>query len=228
MGAMGALGVAARAREPSIVGSINISGGIRLGGRRPCDYSRRLLSTIEWLGANTRSPTLWLYSQNDSFFSPQLVGAMQKVYTEAGGKASLRMFDVLPVDGHKLMDYSDRWLPALDEYLREHHLPTWDMKIREHILAQMPGMGEYMDHYLAAPIEKALARSSSLRYVAAAGGNTLQEARRLSLERCEKATGAECHVWIENFHLLEAPRGALPAGRMPTPVPEPAHGPPLS
>ena len=86
-------------------------------------------------------PTLWLYSENDSFFGPELARNLHKAYTGAGGQAELTMFGPVKDDGHKLWNVYEgqvQWLPVLDRFLLAHGLPTWDRTAIEAKIAAMP------------------------------------------------------------------------------------------
>ena len=53
------------------------------------------------MGARARVPTLWLHSENDSFFGTELVRRMHDAFTASGGAAELTLFGPVGSDGHR-------------------------------------------------------------------------------------------------------------------------------
>jgi pimeloyl-ACP methyl ester carboxylesterase len=109
---------------------INLAGG--RGGHafdRPpnevCGASR-LVEAARAYGATARLPTLWLYSENDSYFSPQLARAMSGAWNGAGGEAELHVLPPYGDDGHNLADDRagwDLWGPIVEGFLMAHEKP---------------------------------------------------------------------------------------------------------
>jgi dienelactone hydrolase len=116
--------LALASRKPSIARAvINIAGGRggHAGGEANavCGASRLVQAAREY-GSTARIPTLWLYSKNDSYFSPELAQAMASAWTGSGGKADLEVLPPYRDDGHKIAD--DRagwslWGPIVDRFL---------------------------------------------------------------------------------------------------------------
>ena len=55
----------------------------------------RLVAAAGTLGKTTRVPSLWIYTENDQFFSPQLSRRMYDAYTASGGRAA---YALLPMN----------------------------------------------------------------------------------------------------------------------------------
>lgn len=111
--------------HPKVAALINFAGGRggRVGGQigNVC-HADRLIEGARRYGATASTPMLWLYSTNDSYFSPDLGRAMHAAFTEAGGKAEFIETAVSGFDGHgsfRSFTGSQRWGPMLDRYLAQ-------------------------------------------------------------------------------------------------------------
>jgi pimeloyl-ACP methyl ester carboxylesterase len=122
-GAWGSLALAAV--HPELVRAvINFAGG--RGGHsygvanRNC-APERLVQAAATYGSFAKAPTLWLYSQNDSFFSPQLSREMAEAFRAAGGSAEYHLLPAMPGDGHYLIflpEGAPFWGPIVDNFLK--------------------------------------------------------------------------------------------------------------
>ena len=120
----GILAIAWAGRHPQQPrGVINFVGGW-LGTRCPTasDVNQRLFSE----GATFPRPTLWLYGDNDPFYSLDHSRANFTAFREAGGKGS---FDEVPVgsnisNGHLIFRLDGAWSAAVEGYLRDLGLPS--------------------------------------------------------------------------------------------------------
>ena len=116
--------LALASKTPSLARAvINVAGGRggHAGGQlnAVCGASR-LVSAARTYGSTARIPTLWLYSENDSYFGPELAQTMANAWTDSGGKADLEILPPYRDDGHKIAD--DRagwnlWGPIIDRFL---------------------------------------------------------------------------------------------------------------
>jgi dienelactone hydrolase len=116
--------VAATARNPAgVFGAINVAGG-RLGGpeKERCAPDR-LVAAAETFGKTAKVPTLWLYSENDSYFNPDLSRALVSAYGGAGGRAVYVLLPPFKEDGHTMfadpdgLDYFARYVASFIEAL---------------------------------------------------------------------------------------------------------------
>jgi dienelactone hydrolase len=121
-GGWAALAFASRA-PAGVRAAINFAGG--LGGRsydQPDNNcaSDRLVATVGDFGRTTRIPTLWVYTDNDSYFVPRLSGAMAAAFRAAGGKVDYELLPAFGRDGHFLADSEGTegvWGPVVDRFL---------------------------------------------------------------------------------------------------------------
>lgn len=105
-----------------VIGAINFAGG-QGGLSRTESYGHACQEQrlIEVMGAfgKARVPTLWIYSEDDSFFGPKLAQAMFADFTRNGGRGRLV---IAPPFGHALLSREqgrDIWAPHGDEFLSE-------------------------------------------------------------------------------------------------------------
>jgi dienelactone hydrolase len=102
---------------------INFAGG--LGGRswdRPDNNCApdRLIATAGEFGRTSRIPTLWIYTENDSYFAPRLSGAMAAAFRAAGGKVDYELLPAFGDDGHFMAERPGSeaaWGPAVERFL---------------------------------------------------------------------------------------------------------------
>jgi dienelactone hydrolase len=83
----------------------------------------KLVETARKFGMKARIPMLWMYSENDTYFGPDLANRMYKAFTEAGGKAEFRMLPPFGSDGHFMIDAGEAipiWSPFVSQFLDQH------------------------------------------------------------------------------------------------------------
>jgi dienelactone hydrolase len=103
-GGWGALALAAR-NPPGIRLVVNFAGGRgghAYGAPRAVCRQERLIDAAGAYGRTARVPTLWFYSENDSYFSPELAAAMARSWQSAGGLADLHVLPRHHNEGHAL------------------------------------------------------------------------------------------------------------------------------
>ncbi len=105
-----------------VIGAINFAGGH--GGSSRSEHSghacneQRLIETMGSFG-KARVPTLWVYSENDNFFRPELAKEMFEDFLRNGGRGKLV---IAPPFGHSLLGREDGiaiWASYADEFLDE-------------------------------------------------------------------------------------------------------------
>ena len=101
-----------------------------VGGVRPSDCRRpeaALQSAAGIFGAHTKVPSVWVYGDNDSLFSPPLWRAMHEKYVAAGGKAELVDVGNFMKDAHNMLGFPESmaiWGPKVDALLEQVGLPS--------------------------------------------------------------------------------------------------------
>jgi pimeloyl-ACP methyl ester carboxylesterase len=111
--------------HPQVAGLISMAGG--RGGHAYADAGGNcrpdlLIAAAAAFGRTARTPMLWIYADNDSFFPPPLARAMYDAFTEAGGRAALAQPSFPGPDGHALFyaqGGSRVWGPLVAAYLAD-------------------------------------------------------------------------------------------------------------
>ncbi len=104
-----------------VVAAINFAGGS--GGdpqkwpERPCSEGalRRVLGAY---GATAKTPTLWLYSENDKYWGRQYPRAWFEAFRAKGGSGEFVQLPPFKTDGHaSFTGNPDAWKPAVEKLL---------------------------------------------------------------------------------------------------------------
>ncbi len=111
---------------PGIAAMVNFAGG--RGGRRNNQPNNncspeKLVQGAGDFGRTARLPTLWIYTENDSFFDARLSRRMAEAYQKAGGSAQYLLLPAFAQDGHGLFSASDGvpiWSPHVKALLERH------------------------------------------------------------------------------------------------------------
>jgi dienelactone hydrolase len=83
----------------------------------------KLVDATREFGRTSRIPMLWIYSENDTYFGPELSKRMHAAFTEAGGNAEYEMLPPFGSDGHFLIDAPEGvpiWSPLVSRFLDKH------------------------------------------------------------------------------------------------------------
>ena len=183
---------------PGLAAVINFAGGRRWrkpdgADIRPDDSDDALIAGFKTLGARARTPMLWIYAANDSYFAPDLVRRMHDAFTAAGGRAQLINASAFGDDGHNLFSRGIAvWTAMVDDFLRAQNLGRHD-PLPPPALAALPvpqnlgekGRAGFAD-YLAAGPHKAFAVSPKGAFGFRSASRSAAEARDKALENCGK------------------------------------------
>jgi dienelactone hydrolase len=107
----------------AVVALINFAGG--RGGHRNSQPGENcspdaLVKAAGEFGRNAKSPMLWIYTENDSYFSPAIARSMHKAFTGNGGKAQFHMLAPFEEDGHRLLSRKSGvavWEPVVAPFI---------------------------------------------------------------------------------------------------------------
>jgi dienelactone hydrolase len=111
---------------PSVKALIVFAGGRggRVGGKpnNNCAPDKLVEATAEF-GRSARTPMLWIYIENDTFFGPDLSKRMHAAYAGAGGSAEYHLMPPFGSEGHYFIDSPDaipQWSPLVSQFLDKH------------------------------------------------------------------------------------------------------------
>ena len=114
----GGLASVAAATRSHVLGVVSFAGG--RGSTAPdtvCDEDG-LVDAFRRFGAESHTPELWIYAQNDHFFGPALAQRMYQAFTQAGGRATFVAAPPFGEDGHKYFTAVDAWMPRVLAFFR--------------------------------------------------------------------------------------------------------------
>jgi dienelactone hydrolase len=117
--------VALTADPPAgFVAGINFAGGRGSQGPNQVCKAAALVSAFGAFGEASRVPMLWVYAQNDHYFSPDLAQEFYRAFTTAGGTAQFVSAGPFGLDGHMLFSEAGIpiWTPLVDAFLQSHQL----------------------------------------------------------------------------------------------------------
>jgi len=88
-----------------------------------CSFNE-LVGDFATFGRHSRTPSLWVYAENDHFFSPGLARDFAKAFNDAGGRAQLIVAPPFEDEGHYLFTSEGIpiWTKYVDEFLTAQHL----------------------------------------------------------------------------------------------------------
>jgi dienelactone hydrolase len=111
---------------PSVRAIITFAAGRggRVGGKpnNNCAPDKLVEATADF-GRTARTPMLWIYIENDTFFGPALSKRMHEAYTGAGGDAEYHLMPPFGSEGHYFVDQADAiplWAPLVSRFLDRH------------------------------------------------------------------------------------------------------------
>lgn len=84
-----------------------------------CAPDKLVEMTYEF-GRTSRTPMLWIYIENDTYFGPALSKRMLEAFTAAGGKAEYHLMPPFGDDGHFFIGSPDSiaiWAPIVTKFL---------------------------------------------------------------------------------------------------------------
>ena len=122
----GVISVAYAAAYPDSVNAvISFAGGFKKtsGG---CLWDIELSRAYADFGFKNKTPQLWVYAQNDSLFTPDMVERMYRAFRSPIVNTRVVILPDFEDDGHKLFvdaDGTSMWLPEVEYFLKKNNLP---------------------------------------------------------------------------------------------------------
>lgn len=118
-GGFGSLALASRG-FPGLLGVINFSGGRGARADQICDPPA-LIDAFARFGRTCRVPTLWIYSENDTYFRAPLVQQLCQAFVSGGGQAQLVKVRPFMAEGHFFFSDArglDLWPETVKSFLK--------------------------------------------------------------------------------------------------------------
>lgn len=192
-----------------LAAAINFAGG--RGSRADndvCDEAR-LVDAFGQLGKTARVPMLWVYSENDLYFRPELSRRFHDAFTKSGGSAEFVLVPPFGQDGHSFFARGvTQWTPIVDRFLTALGLMK-EVRPAPKIAAIPPpshlsarGKEEFA-RYLAGGPYRAFAVSPKGAFGFRMGTRSADDARKLALQNCAKHA-KDCAVYAVD-DVLEKP-----------------------
>ena len=104
---------------PGVAGVINFAGGRGSTGPDEIRDEANLIDSFRTYGKTFRIPTLWLYSENDHYFGPELVKKFLAAFRSGGAKVTFVPLPPLGEDGHSsFLRGQDNWLDEVYYFLQ--------------------------------------------------------------------------------------------------------------
>ncbi len=196
---------------PGLVAAISFAGG--RGSPRDGEVCTegRLVDAFATFGRRSRVPMLWVYAENDHYFSPELARRFAAAFNGAGGRASLVMTPPFGEDGHALFtrEGTPIWAPLVDRFLAAQELTLRAAPLEVARVAARPPPAlnekgrEAFAKFLAGPDHKAFAVSPGGGFGWRTGRRSAAEAEAEALAYCEQATGKRCRVHMVDERVAE-------------------------
>jgi len=140
-------------------------------------------------------PMLWIYSENDHWFPPEVAKKFEAAYTKNGGVEQFVLAPPDGDDGHHLYGHTSVWSATVEEFLKAHNLlPLGDMVLpapeppKIPAPAGLPDKGqEAWRRYLLGGPFKAFATNGQGQWGLAQGAFDQDIADSQAVERCKQA-----------------------------------------
>lgn len=116
--------VALTANPPEgLKAAISFAGGRGGDGKEHnCDLGG-VVGAFKHFGKKSRVPMLWIYSENDHWFPPDVARKFEAAFREAGGVDQFVLVPPYREDGHSYYYNIAGWTPTVEEYLSAQSVP---------------------------------------------------------------------------------------------------------
>jgi dienelactone hydrolase len=107
---------------PGLKATINFAGGRGADGKgHNCDLDG-LVRAFRGFGKHNKVAMLWIYSQNDKYFPPEMASRFDEAFREGGGTHEMVMAPPDGEDGHHFFSDIPKWSPLVEDFLRKRDL----------------------------------------------------------------------------------------------------------
>jgi dienelactone hydrolase len=203
----GGLATVALTAEPPVglLAAINFAGGaVPTRAGQPCKgLEDRLVDAFKTFGKRSRTPMLWIYSDNDKLFPPSLVAQLNEAFSAGGGRVEYVKAYPFRDDGHSLFARGVQlWTPYVDAFLTRQGLVMLEKPLPVPQPIPTPprlnanGQRSF-EEFLYTPPHRALAVSPSGAIGWYAGARSMEDAKKSALATCTKFA-ADCRIVVVN------------------------------
>lgn len=186
--------VALTANAPrGLVAAINFAGGRGSQADHDVCDPGNLISAYRDFGKHSRVPMLWIYSENDKFFWPELAKKFDAAFRAGGGRDEFVLAPPDGEDGHHLFGHVEAWSDTVDAFLKEQNLAPQNGLLPEVQAPNIPppaglsaeGLHAFHTYLIMGP-HKAFAMSDG-PYGFSTGRMTAAEAREKAVDNCKRS-----------------------------------------
>jgi dienelactone hydrolase len=117
--------VALTVKPPAgLVAGISFAGGRGSPAKDEVCNAGDLIEAFHAFGKNSRVPMLWVYAENDHYFSPRIAAQFYQAFMAGGGRAQFVSTGPFGTDGHHLFSQAGipLWTPLVDAFLQSQNL----------------------------------------------------------------------------------------------------------
>jgi dienelactone hydrolase len=100
-----------------LVGVVSFAGGWVAQAEDNCPTDFNHISFAEF-GGRTSVPSLWLYGENDTFYSSESIRGYAEAFRATSDLLRFQVVAEVPENGHWLADHPVLWAPIVDSYLQ--------------------------------------------------------------------------------------------------------------
>ena len=193
-GGLASIGFSALSPPSGLKAVISFAGGRGSYASDKLCHPELLSKLFAEYGKTSTVPTLWIYAENDHFFSPSIGQGWSQGFIDNGGQATFIKAPSFGEDGHFLFSGVGIpiWTPIVDNFLKENKLPltTTLLPLPESSLKTPENLSysakKAFETYKGDAPHKAFAVSPKGAYGWQTGKRTTDEAQNVALENCSK------------------------------------------
>ncbi len=178
---------------PGLKAAISFAGGRGGDGNLHNCNESGIVSAFHDFGKKSRVPMLWIYSENDKWFPPEMAKKFDAAFRQGGGNDEFVMVPPFGDDGHHFFANVNGWSPIVEAFLKEKGLlPDADLLPEPAVPNVAPpaplsdrGLAAFHNFLLFGP-QKAFATNGQGAYGMAVGMFDQELADKHALENCAK------------------------------------------
>jgi dienelactone hydrolase len=114
-----------QAPDPGFKLFVNFAGGLKYV--TGCQWELALRDAYGSYGKKSKTPSIWFYGENDSYFPPPVIAPAFKAFADAGGNGEMVAYGPFGVDAHAMfgsVDGLDIWLDKVLVKMKDAGLPV--------------------------------------------------------------------------------------------------------